>query len=47
MQLKNSLYGLAQSPGNWFNVMNPALVKIGFVPLQSDTCVYLYDHDGV
>ena len=47
MQLEKSLYGLAQSPGNWVNTIDPALVEIGFVPLQSDTCVYLYDHDGV
>ena len=47
MQIEKSLYGLAQSPRNWFNTIYPALVEIGFVPLQSDTCVYLYDHDGV
>ena len=47
MQLEKSLYGLAQRSGNWFNTIDPALVKMGFVPLQSDTCVYLYDHDGV
>ena len=47
MQLEKSLYGLVQSPWNWFNTIDPALVEIGFVPLQSDTCVYLYDHDGV
>ena len=47
MQLDNSLYGLAQRPGNWFNTIDAALVEIGFVPLQSDMCVYLYDHDGV
>ena len=47
MQLEKSLYGLAQSSGNWFNTIDPALVEIGFVPLQCDTCVYLYDHDGV
>ena len=29
------------------NTINPALVDIGFVLLQFDTCVYLYDHDGV
>ena len=40
MQLERSLHGLAQSPGNWFNTIDPALVEIGFVPLQSDACVY-------
>ncbi|CAB1113505.1 unnamed protein product [Ectocarpus sp. CCAP 1310/34] len=47
MQLQKSLYGLAQSPSNWFHTIDPFLVEIGFVPLQSDTCVYLYDHDDV
>ena len=47
MQLEKCLCGLAQSPGNWFNTIDPALVEIGFVTLQSDPCVYLYDHDGV
>ena len=46
MQLQKSLYGLARSPGNWFHTIDPVLVEIGFVPLKSDTCVYLYDHDG-
>ena len=46
MQLKKSLYGLAQSPGNWFNTIDPVLVEIGFVALKSDPCVYLYDHNG-
>ena len=47
MQLENSLYWLDQSLRNWFNTIDPALVEIGFVLLQPDTCVYLYDHDGV
>ena len=47
MQLEKSLYGLAQRPGDWFNTIDPALVEIGFVPFQSDTCVYLYDHNSV
>ena len=47
MQLEKSLYGLAQSPGNLFNTIDPSLVEIDFAPLQSYTCVYLYDHNGV
>ena len=39
MQLEKSLYGWAQSSGNRFNTIDPALVEIGFVPRQSDTCV--------
>ena len=43
MQLEKSLYGLAQSPGNWFHTIDPVLADIGFVPLKSDTCVYVYN----
>ena len=34
MQLEKRLYGLAQSPGNWFHTIDPVLVEIGFVPLK-------------
>ena len=37
MKLGKSLYGLAQSPGNWFHTIDPVLISIGFVPLKSDT----------
>ncbi|CAN0307452.1 unnamed protein product, partial [Pylaiella littoralis] len=37
MRLEKSLYGLAQSPGNWFRTIDPVLKTIGFVPLKSDT----------
>ena len=47
MTLGKSLYGLAQSPGNWFHTIDLVLVSIGFVPLKSDTRIYIYNHDGV
>ena len=47
MKLGKSLYGLAQSPGNWFHTIDPVLISMGFVPLISDTCIYIYNHDGV
>ena len=47
MQLEKSLYGLAQSPGKWFHTIDPVLVDIGFVTLKSDTCVYVYNREGV
>ena len=47
MKLGKSLYGLAQSPGNWFHAIDLVLISIGFVPLKSDTCIYIYNHDGV
>ena len=47
MKLGKSLYGLAQSPGNWFHTIDPVLISIGFVPLKSDTCIYIYERDGI
>ena len=47
MKLGKSLYGMDQSPGNWFHAIDPVLISIGFVPLKSDTCIYIYNHDGV
>ena len=47
MQLEKSLYGLAQSPGIGFHTIDPVLVDIGFVPLKFDTCVYVYNREGV
>ena len=35
IQLEKSLYGLAQSLGNWLHTIHPVLVDIGFVPLRS------------
>ena len=46
-KLHKSLYGLPQSPGNWFKTIDPELVALGFVPLTSDTCVYIYRKNGV
>ena len=34
MKLGKSLYGLAQSPGNWSHTIDPVLILIGFVPQQ-------------
>ena len=47
MQLEKNLYGLAQSLGNWFHTIDPVLIDIGFVPLKSDICVYVYNREGV
>ena len=47
MKLGKSLYGLAQSPGNWFHAIDPVLISIGFILLKSDTCIYIYNHDVV
>ena len=47
MKLGTSLYGLAQSPQNWWKTIDVVyLVEIGFIPLKSDTCVYIYNHNN-
>ena len=43
MKLKKNVYGLRQSPKNWFGTMDLELAVIGFLPLKSDPCVYIYD----
>ena len=42
MRLKKSLYGLRQSPRNWFNTINDSLQDMGFTPTTSDPCVYIF-----
>ena len=46
MKLENSLCGLAQSPQNWWKTIDPKLIEIGCVPLKSDSCVYIYNHNN-
>ena len=46
MKLEKSLYGLAQSPQNWWKTIDPKLIEIGFVLLKSDSCVYIYNHNN-
>ena len=46
MQLEKSLYGLAQSPANWFHTMTPSLLRSGSSRSSPTRAVYLYDHDG-
>ena len=47
MKLRKSLYGLAQSPQNWWRTIDLRLVEIGVIPLKSDPCVYIYNHDDM
>ena len=46
MKLKKSLYGLQQSPKNWFSLMDHHLGKIGFRSLKSNPCVYIYENEN-
>ena len=43
MKLKKSLYGLRQSPKNWFGTMNDYISNIVFRSLKSDPCVYVFE----
>ena len=43
MKLKKNLYGLRQSPKNWFGTMDDHLSNIGFRSLKSDPCVYVFE----
>ena len=45
IKLKNILYGLRQNPKNWFSTMDVELAVIGFRPLKSDLCVYVYEDE--
>ena len=47
MKLGKSLYGVAQSPGNWWRTIDPLLITLEFVPLKSDTCIYIYRKNGI
>ena len=46
MKLKRSLYGLHQSPKNWFGTMDQCLGNIGFFPLKSSPCEYIYEDEA-
>jgi hypothetical protein len=42
-QLRKSLYGLKQSPRNWYRKLNDFLISIGFYQCRGDECLYYTD----
>ena len=46
MRLLKSLYGLRQSPTNWWNTIDRHLVEINLKNLKSDPCVFTYTERG-
>ena len=42
MKLKKMIYGLPQSPKNWFGNMDDHISNSGFHSLESDPCVYAF-----
>lgn len=45
-KLLNRLYGLRQSPSNWWGTIYKPLAEIGFQSLKLDLCVYIYSDDN-
>ena len=45
-KLTKALYGLKQSPREWYNNINTFLQSLGFIRLQSEHCLYFYNHDS-
>ena len=45
IKLKKYLYGLLQSPKNWFGTIDVELAVIGFRPLKSGPCVYIHENE--
>ena len=46
MRLRKSLYGIPQAPTNWLGTIDNFVTTIGFTPLKSDPCIYIYTHKG-
>ncbi|CAN6457819.1 unnamed protein product [Victoria cruziana] len=42
-RLKKSLYGLKQSPRQWYFAFHKAIIKLGYSPNQLDQCVYMWN----
>ena len=45
-RLLKSVYGLPQSPTNWWNTIDGHQVEIGFKSPKPDPCVYTYSEGG-
>ena len=45
--LKCTIYGLKQSPREWYAVLSKTLKSIGFSPLISDACVFSKKQEGL
>jgi hypothetical protein len=46
-RLLKALYGLRESPLWWFKCLVPVMKKLGFIPFNSDLCLFKHDKLGV
>jgi hypothetical protein len=46
-RLKKSLYGLKQSPRQWYQKLHSTFVALGFSRCASDHCVWVWAKDGI
>ena len=46
-RLKKSLYGLKQSPRQWYQKLNKTFMQLGFWHIQSNNCIYVWAKDGL
>ena len=46
-RLKKSLYGLKQSPRQWYQKLHSTFVDLGFSRCASDHCVWVWAKDGI
>jgi len=46
-RLKKSLYGLKQSPRQWYQKLNKTFMQLGFRHIQSNNCIYVWAKDGL
>ena len=43
MRLRKSLYEIPQAPANWHGTIDDSVTAIGFTPLKSDPCIFIYN----
>ena len=46
LKLNKSLYGLKQSPRNWFLHLKKGLIRQGFTPSNFDPCLFYHPTSG-